>query len=598
MRIADYVADKLSKYTNNCYMVTGGGAMHLNDAFSRSNMNVIFCHHEQACSIAAEAEARLTNNFAVVNVTTGPGGINAINGVFGAWTDSIPMVVISGQVKRETLVRSYGVDGKWRQLGDQEVDIVKMVYNITKYAVCIENPEEIRYHIEKAIYLAQYGRRGPVWIDIPIDIQSMDLNIENLRSYNPLNDKNENILDIKNLEVQVGKLVKLLIESKRPVFYLGFGVHSSNTKVIISEIAKKYNIPIVTTFNSNDLIEDDHPSYVGKAGSIGNRSGNFVVQSSDLLIVLGSRLNIRLVSYNWKSFAPNAKKVGIDIDINELNKPTCSFDLKIQSNLKDFVPVLSKLMENEKIDFKYWLDWGKVRLEKYPVCLPEYWLNNETVNPYCFFDELSNFLKEDEIVACADGTACVVAFQAIKIKKGQRVFHNSGCASMGYDLPAAIGAYYSNSNLDRVLCIAGDGSIMMNLQELQTISGNNIPIQIFILNNQGYHSIRQTQKSFFNDNVIGCGIDSGLSFPDFRKIANAFDFPYYKIENHNDLKLNLASIMNIKGRFICEVILDLNQHFAPKLSSKKLEDGSMVTSPLEDMWPFLEEKELLNNIIK
>lgn len=595
MRIADYISSKLSDLGSNCYMVTGGGAMHLNDAFGKSKMNIIYCHHEQACSMAAEAEARLTRVPAVVNVTTGPGGINAINGVFGAFTDSIPMIIISGQVKRETLVRSYNTP--WRQIGDQEVDIIKMIEGVTKYSICVTDPKTIKYHLEKAIFLSLNGRPGPVWLDIPIDLQAMDINPDELIGFN----SNEgSTIDEFEVNLLVSQLIEKINNSLRPVFYIGSGIHISGTQDLFLQIAEKLNIPVVTAWNSNDLIEDANPLYVGRGGTIGNRSGNFVLQSADLLIVLGSRLNIRLVSYNWSSFAPNAFKVGVDIDINELNKPTCSFDLKIHSSLEYFLKVFSKEVDfnlNCLPDFSDWIKWGKDRLTKYPVCLDEYWSNKDTVNPYCFVDTLFNNLKEEDTIVCADGTACVVTFQGMKVKKGQRVFHNSGCASMGYELPAAIGAVNAYNKKDRVVCIAGDGSIMMNMQELQTISGNNFPVQIFILNNKGYHSIRQTQRSFFSDNIVGCGTDSGLTFPSFEKVANAFDFPYFEIKNHQDLIDILPKIINLKGRFICEVHLDLEQHFSPKLTSKKLEDGSMVTSALHDMWPFLDEEELKANIL-
>lgn len=595
MRVADYFATELSRVARNCYMVTGGGAMHLNDAFGKSSLPITFCHHEQACAIAAEAEARLSNQPAVVNVTTGPGGINAINGVFGAYVDSIPMIVISGQVKRETLVRSYQTP--WRQLGDQEVDIVQMVSGITKYAVCIEDPATVRYHLEKAVFLTQNGRRGPVWIDVPIDIQAMDCDPSILEGFYPGQDE-ITPFDLDKAENQVRELLVLIQKSQRPVFYVGFGVWASGTQPRLLEMAEFLKIPVVTSFNSNDLIHDDHHCYVGRGGTIGNRSGNFVLQSADLVIVLGSRLNIRQVSYNWKSFAPSAMKVGVDVDIHELNKPTCNFDLKIHSSLESFFAVFSSEAPKVSVpDFSEWLQWGKERLAKYPVCLDAYWANTETVNPYCFVDVLFESLRENEIVVCADGTACVVTFQGMKVKKGQRVFHNSGCASMGYDLPAAIGAYSASRN-DRIICIAGDGSVMLNLQELQTISGNKIPVQIFILNNQGYHSIRQTQRNFFSDNIVGCGVESGLTFPDFSKIADAFGFDFFRISNHNELKSQLPELLNSKSAFICEVFLDLNQHFSPKLSSRILADGSMVTSSLEDMWPFLSEDELKSNLIK
>lgn len=597
IRLADYIFNKVSEYTDRVFLVTGGGAMHLNDAIGRNkNIKYVCCHHEQAASIAAEAYTRVSGKIGVVNVTTGPGGINALNGVFGAWVDSIPMLVISGQVKRETCVQSYGLTGKLRQLGDQEADVINMVKCITKYSVFVDNPNDIKYHLDKAIHLAMTGRPGPCWLDIPIDVQSSLINPDELREYN----SEEDVLDFDKAEIieNIKELVNRVQNAERPVVYAGHGIHLSRTYKEFFEFIDLLNIPVVTAWNSNDLLPDQHPLYAGRPGIIGNRAGNFTVQNSDLLIVLGSRLNIRLVSYNWGNFAREAFKVGVDVDQNELNKPTCKFDLKITSDLRIFFNQFMKQAGHVKFNDKTkWLNWCKERVAKYPVCLPEYWDLKEYVNPYCFVDEMSNYLKEDEVVVCADGTACVATFQGIKVKKGQRVFHNSGCASMGYDLPAAIGAYFGKPNADRIICIAGDGSIMMNLQELQTISGNHLPVQIFILNNKGYHSIRQTQHNFFKDNIIGCGTESGLNFPSFQKIAAAFDFPYFSVKNHDELKANLSEIMNTKGSFICEVFLDLNQEFSPKLSSKKLEDGSMVSSPLEDMYPFLSSEELKSNML-
>jgi len=597
IRLADYLFEVISNYTDRVFLVTGGGAMHLNDAIGRNKkLKYICCHHEQSCSMAAEAYSRVSGKLGIVNVTTGPGGINALNGVFGAWVDSVPMLIISGQVKRETCMSTYGLVGKLRQLGDQEADIISMVKGITKYASFVKDPSQIKYEIERAIYLALSGRPGPCWLDIPIDVQSTMIDPEKLSSYNSNHD--ELVLAETDITVDIRALINRLKNAERPVVYAGHGIHLSKTNQEFIEFIEFLNIPVVPAWNSNDLLPDEHPLYAGRPGIIGNRTGNFTVQNSDLLIVLGSRLNIRLVSYNWNNFAPKAFKVGVDIDEVELNKPTCRFDLKIVSDLSQFF----KLFKKERLNFKPknnegWLAWCKERLEKYPVCLPEYWNLKENVNPYCFVEELSRHLKEDEVVVCADGTACVVTFQGIKIRKGQRVFHNSGCASMGYDLPASIGAYLGKLDAERIICIAGDGSIMMNLQELETISSNRFPIQIFILNNKGYHSIRQTQHNFFKDNIIGCGTDSGLSFPSFEKIAYAFNFPYFSIKSHQDLKSNLKSIMSAKGAFICEVFLDLHQEFSPKLSSKKLEDGSMISSPLEDMYPFLSATELKLNMI-
>ncbi len=600
IRVADYIANKIADYTDHVFLVTGGGAMHLNDAFGRQKkLKYVCCHNEQACSIAAEAYTRVSGKIGAVNVTTGPGGINALNGVFGAWVDSIPMIIISGQVKRETCLSHYNLNGILRQLGDQEVDIVAMTRNITKFSVLVEDPLMIKYYMEKALSLALEGRPGPVWLDIPVDVQSSYIDIENLISYeNEQKNINDNNYKIKLL---IEENLLRLVNSERPIIYAGSAIwHSKSHKAFI-EFIEKINIPVVTAWNSNDLLWDSHALYAGRPGSVGNRAGNFSVQNSDCLIVLGSRLNIRLVSYNWENFAKKAFKIGVDIDLAELNKPTSSYDSKLNLDLRNFFEIANNILDEKKIKFQNesWIEKTKQWLLKYPVCLPEYWATKEAVNPYCFIDCLFTKLDSNDIVVCADGTACVTAFQGAKIQKGQRLFHNSGCASMGYDLPAAIGAYFGRieNTTDRIICIAGDGSIMMNLQELETISGNNLNIKIFLLNNKGYHSIRQTQQSFFNDNIVGCGLESGLTFPNFKKIANAFNFKYISISNHSELDKSIEYTLSENGPTFCEIFIDMKQQFSPKLSSRKLEDGSMVTATLEDMSPFLDRDEFNSNML-
>lgn len=602
IRVADYIVNKIAEYTDHIFLVTGGGAMHLNDAIGRQRkLKYICCHNEQACSIAAEAYTRVSGKIGAINVTTGPGGINALNGVFGAWVDSIPMIIISGQVKRETCLSHYNLNGKLRQLGDQEVDIITMVKNITKYSVLVNDPFKIKYYIEKALFIALEGRPGPVWLDIPVDVQSSIIEVESLQPYIREDDidLNENNHIDYNLLIKES-LIKL-VNSNRPVIYAGSGIWHSKTHEAFLEFIEKINIPVVTAWNSNDLLWDDHDLYAGRPGSVGNRGGNFTVQNSDCLIVLGSRLNIRLVSYNWENFAKNAYKIGVDIDIAELNKPTSNFDKKLNIDLKEFFKIANTLLDDNKIKFNNikWKNKTKEWLLKYPVCLTEYWNSKNFVNPYCFVDSLFDKLEKNDIVVCADGTACVTAFQGAKIKNGQRLFHNSGCASMGYDLPASIGAYYGriNNTTDRIICIAGDGSIMMNLQELETISGNNLNIKIFLLNNKGYHSIRQTQQSFFKDNIVGCGLESGLTFPNFEKVAKAFNFKYTSIGNHSELSQSIEFVLNEKGPTFCEIFIDMNQQFSPKLSSRKLEDGTMITATLEDMSPFLDRDEFNSNMI-
>ncbi|AKC82031.1 acetolactate synthase [Verrucomicrobia bacterium IMCC26134] len=593
IRVSDYIVQTLAAQgIRHVFMVTGGGAMHLNDAFGRTkDIEVVCCHHEQACTMAAESYFRLTNRLAAVNVTTGPGGTNAITGVYGAYVDSMAMIVVSGQVKWETCVRSTGLP--LRQLGDQEIDIVRMVESVTKYAVVVSDPATIRYHLERALHLATHGRPGPVWLDVPINVQATKVDPMALRAYDPSEDAIG--WETTDLSAAVNEIMTRLAQAARPVIYAGTGIRLSGQYEVFRSLAVCLGIPVVTAWNSNDLLPDDHPAYAGRPGSLGNRAGNFTVQNADYLLILGCRLNIRLVSYNWENFAPRAYKTMVDIDATELKKPTLRIDQPVHADLRDVLPRLLSAAWTPIPHHATWLKWCRERLTRYPVVLPAYWTEAQNVNPYCFMDRLFHQLKENEIVACGDGTACVTAFQAATIREGQRLFHNSGAASMGYDLPAALGAAIANPG-QRIICLAGDGSIMMNLQELQTIVGRRLPIKIFVLFNFGYHSIRQTQQNFFPDNIIGCGTDSGLSFPNWERLAHAFQLPFRRVDNHADLEAAISDSLEIDGPALCEVVLDLRQPFAPKLSSRRLDDGRMVTSPLEDMAPFLDRAELQANI--
>lgn len=596
IRLSDYIVTTLASHgIRHVFMVTGGAAMHLNDAFGReSRITKVCCHHEQSCAMAAESYYRVSNRMAAVNVTAGPGATNAITGVYGAYVDSMAMIVLSGQSKRETLVRSTKLP--LRQLGDQEVDIVKMVKGVTKYSVLVDDPMTIRDHLEKALHLATQGRPGPVWLDIPIDVQAAQIDPVALKGYDP----NEEVTCRADagLSESAREILGRMTEAKRPVIYAGTGVRLSGRYDLFLKLADRLGIPVVAAWNSNDLLPNEHPCYAGRPGTIGDRAGNFTVQNSDFLLILGCRLNIRLVSYNWVSFAPNAFKVMVDADEAEMKKPTLSIDLPVHSDLEDFLPLLDQATEGWIPRHVEWLSWCRERVLRYPVVLSEYWDLKEKVNPYCFMERLSSFLERGEVIACGDGTACVTAFQTIMIRPEMRLFHNSGCASMGYDLPAAIGAAEALPEKRRIICLAGDGSIMMNLQELQIIAGRRLPVKIFILNNTGYHSIRQTQGNFFPDNIVGCGTDSGLSFPDFGKVATAFGLPFERCSSHAELDASIRSTLDQEGPAVCEVMLDLTQSFAPKLSSRKLDDGRMVTAPLEDMAPFLSREELAENLIQ
>lgn len=594
MKLSDYVAQKLVEYgVRHVFMVTGGGAMHLNHSFgTNKNLDCIFNHHEQACAIGAEAYYRLTNKLPVVNVTSGPGGTNAITGVYGAFVDSIAMLVISGQVKFETTVRSTGLP--LRQYGDQELDIEELVRPVTKYCEMVTDPQTIRYHLEKAIYIATSGRPGPVWLDIPLNVQGAQIDPDALPGFDPAElEEPWKKSDLAKASQEILERIKV---ATRPVIFVGGGIRLSGEHKAFLKLVEKLQIPVVTGWNAHDVIWNAHPNYAGRPGTIGDRAGNFVAQNADLLLVLGSRLNIRQVSYNWQSFAREAFKIWVDIDETELKKPSVTADMPIHANLKDLLPILANTPYTGPTSSHIeWMDWAKERMKRFPAILPEYW-KNERVNPYCFMGELFGQLSEDQIVVTGNGSACVVSFQSADLKQGQRLWTNSGCATMGYDLPASIGAHKASGGKS-IVCLAGDGSIMMNLQELQTIVGNQYPIKIFILNNSGYVSIFQTHRNFFNGVEVGGGPKSGVTFPNFEKLSAAFDLPYRKVSSHDQMKDAIAKTLTEPGPCVCEIMIDENVSFAPKLGAKQHPDGRITSPPLEDLSPFLPREVLRENMI-
>jgi len=609
IRLSDYVARALHGHgVRHVFMLTGGGAMHLNDAMGRvDGLKYVCCHHEQALAMAAESYTRLSGRLAAVNVTTGPGGINALNGVHGAYTDSIAMIVISGQVKRETIATNAPV--RLRQLGDQEVDIVSMVKPITKFAVTVTDPGDIRYYVEKALWLAESGRPGPVWLDIPIDVQAMMIDPDSLHGFDPRREgygrdyalpAEYGWLTGDALDAAARAVVAAVKKARRPVLLPGTGVRISGAYEAFRAVAAKLGIPVAPAWNAQDVVEDEHPLYVGRPGTVGDRAGNFAVQNSDCLLVLGCRLNIRQISYNYASFARAATKIMVDVDAAELGKPTLSIDMPIHANLKDFLPALDRALDGYEApaEHKAYLDWALERRAKYYPVLPEYWGTKGVVNPYCFTQALFEQLAENEVIVMADATAAVVTVQAAKLKKGQRIYSNSGAASMGYDLPATIGAWHAMpKGSKRLICMAGDGSIMQNLQELQTIVGQKIPAKIFLYNNSGYHSIRAAQQAYFDGFSVGCGPETGVTFPEFAKIAAAFGFSYTHTTDHADMADAIRRTLESDGPAICEVTIDKAQPFAPKVSSKRLPDGSMVTAPMEDLAPFLSREEFESNML-
>lgn len=586
--ISDFLADKGVKHV---FTVTGGGAMHLNDAIGHNpRLHSIYNHHEQACSIAAEGYARLTGNIAAVCVTSGPGGTNAITGVMGGYLDSIPMFVVSGQVKRETTTWSVP-NLQLRQLGDQEFPIVKSVSCMTKYAHMITEPQDIYYHLEKAWFLANNGRKGPVWLDVPLDVQAANVDEESARHF----DETEEYSSVDRAENPVydktftPAIIEKIREAKRPTVLVGEGVRFSGSKDKMLSVLDKLQIPVVTAWNAHDLVADDNKFYAGRPGTVGTRGGNLVLQNSDLILVLGCRLNIRQISYNYEEWSPDAFKIVVDIDEAELNKPTVKVDMRIHANVVDVLDDLL-LSDIDCGNHDAWLSWCKNVDKKYPACLPSYDDVKSPINPYVFIDKFTSILADDDKIICGNGSACVVTFQGAHVKKDTRLFTNSGCAAMGYGFPAALGCAVAEEG-KRVICVDGDGSFQMNIQEMQTVLYNNMNLKTFIINNNGYHSIRQTQSSKFNPPLVGVCDGNGLSFPDLSKLAPAYGMRYVKIDNSEDIETKVAEVLAGNDPVLCEVVVSEKQNFEPKLSSKVLPDGRIVSPPIDDMFPFLSREE-------
>lgn len=601
IRLADYVADFLTEHgVTDCFSVVGGGAMHLNDALGhKQGLKVTYNHHEQACAIAAEAYARLNNKIAAVCVTTGPGGTNAITGVVGGWLDSIPMFIISGQVRYDTTARyaeKFTGGLSLRAVGDQEYDIVKSVIPMTKYAVMIEDPMTIRYELEKAWQFATTGRPGPVWIDIPVNFQGAYIDEKLLKGFNGETENLPPPVENKTAE----EVLEKIKAAKRPVIYAGGGIRLSGGYEVFRKVIKKLNVPVVTYWNSIDLIETADPLYVGRGGNMGDRAGNFAVQNSDLVLAVGTRISIRQTGYSFKTWAREAQVIMVDIDRAEMKKHTIHVDMPIWADAKDFLCALDRnLKDGEKLSKgEKWntccVNWK----EKYPVVLPRQTAqNNGFVNVYNFIHALSSALPENSLTAVSNGACCVAGHQAYVIKKGTRFIINNAIASMGYGLPAAIGLCIAGGGKNTV-CLEGDGSVMMNLQELQTVVTNRLPVKIFLINNSGYHSIRITQSNLFgNHTKVGIGEESGdLSFPEFKKIAEAFGYPYFCAHSNAELPDVINKVMNTDGFAFCEVFTDTEQVWEPKSSTKRLADGTLVSPPLEDLAPFLSRDEFLSNM--
>ncbi len=611
MKVSDYIVDFLKrKGVTDCFMVVGGGAMYLDNSFGHADgIKCTQFHHEQGAAMAAESYSRLENKVAALCVTSGPGGTNAITGVMGGWLDSLPMFVVSGQVRFDTTVRYWKqlMDGTSetrdyediRSLGDQEYDITRMTQHICKYAVMLEKPEDIRYHLEKAWYLMRNGRPGPVWIDVPVNYQNTDVDVDSLKGFDPVKEGYEEKLPPRFDAKKAMEIIERIRNAKRPVIYAGGGVRISGGFEAFRTMVDKLGVPVCTYWDSIDLIEDDNPLYCGRGGNMGDRAGNFAVQNSDLLLVIGSRLSIRQVGYTWASWAREAHVIMVDIDRAEMDKHTIHVDDRIWADARDFCEVMASVAGDEVVSpCNSWREQCIAWKNKYPVVSDKQRSTGcDPVNVYGFMRTLSEKLPEESLTAVSNGACCVAGHQSWFIKKGTRFFNNNGVASMGYGLPAAIGMCISAGRRETI-CLEGDGSIMMNLQELQTVITNKLPIKIFLINNNGYHSIRITQNNIFSEySKVGIGPESGdLAFPSFEKIANAFGFEYFSIKTGDELADKLGGALEADGAVLCEVFTDTTQVWEPKSSARRNPDGTLSSPPLEDLAPFLPRQELMDNM--
>lgn len=597
VKVSDFVVDWLEKIgTEHVFMISGGGIMHLVDSIGRAKKLKYICsHHEQASAIAAEAYGRL-RGLGVCVVTTGPGGTNTLTGVAGAWLDSVPMLVISGQVNVETTIYGAGVKGL-RQLGDQELNLVDMVRPITKYAVMVTKPEEVRYHLEKAVYLAKSGRPGPVWVELPLNIQGAYVDPSLLRGFSPSEERRYKQRRA-GLERQVSKTIHALRRAKRPVLFVGNGVRAAGAERDLLSLIHSLGIPVLTSFAGYDLVSSSHNLFMGRPGTFGQRGANFIIQNSDFLLSIGSRLNLRIVTYNHRAFAREAYKVIVDVDAAELKKPTLDPDIAVNADAGEFIRAMLKKIGRRplRLNIADWLDYCRRLNKKYQVVLPKYWREKRYVNSYCFVDRLSHFLKSDDCLVLADGTATTCTYQTLKVKQGQRVIVNSGCAAMGYGFPAAIGAASARPKR-RVICLEGDGSLQLNIQELQTMKYHQLPIKLFVYTNDGYLSIKVTQDTYMSGRHVASDAKSGVSCPDIIRVGRAYGLKTFRMRHNGEIDHIIKKVFSTPGPVICEINMDPSQALYPKLRADVKPDGTMLTKPLEDMYPFLDRAEFSENMI-
>lgn len=592
MKLSDYVFQYLENYgIKDLFMLCGGGCMHLVDSVGKSNINYISCLHEQAATIASIAYSQYRNEMGVVLVTTGPGGTNTITGVAGAWADGMPLLILSGQVKRSDISGDTGI----RMLGFQEVDIVSIVKPITKYAVTIEKPEDIKYHLDKAVYYANEGKKGPVWLDIPLDVQAAEIDPKQLKGF-VMNETKE----YSDMDEAVNTTVELLKKSKRPVMLAGYGIMLSGAYNDFIKFVKSLNIPVLTTWKGIDFLDDKDPLYFGRPGTTGQRGANFMIQNCDLLLAVGARLDYGQIGYEHDTFAREAVKIIVDIDEAELKKYKFKVDIPI---IGDAGKYLRALLEKNigALDCEEWRVKGREWNNKYPVIQPEFYNVKKGVSTYAMVDVLSSLTDENYVYApCCSGVSVEIMLQSMKVNKGVRVVLNSaGLGSMGFGVPTVLGVGIASGK--KTVCVTGEGGFQLNIQELESIKRLKIPAKFFICNNGGYGSIMNTQMNYFKGHFVGANRESGLTLPELEKIAYAYGYEYHRINNTQELEFVIKEVLESPLPVICEVMITEGEKAMPKVSSAVGSNGKMYSKPLEDLWPFLKreefEREMLIEIV-
>jgi acetolactate synthase-1/2/3 large subunit len=595
MKLADYVMEFVADQgVRHVFLLPGGGCMHLVDAVGRAERLEFICNlHEQACAVAADAYGQYTNNLGVALVTTGPGGTNTLTGVAGAWLDSTPCLFLSGQVKRADLMGNRGV----RQLGFQEIDIVRMAQPITKYAVTVTDPATIRYHLEKAVYFARNGRPGPVWIDIPLDVQALPIEPSSLTGFDAQRELPPAV-DPDRLRSHVVETIRLFNAAERPVVLVGNGVRLARAEETFHKVIELLQTPVLTTWKALDFLAENHPLYAGRPGAVGQRGANFTQQNADFLLMLGARLDFGQTAYNHHLFARAARKVYVEIDPAEIAKLDMPLDVAACVDAGSFLSAL--LAERSRLvpkDRSSWLARAKELHARYPVVLPEYRADTQGVSQYVLVQVLSQEMAENDLLIPGSSGACSeVTMQAVQVKAGMRVFNSEGLGPMGFGIPAALGGCIA-SGRRRTISLDGDGGFHMNSQELETVRRLALPIKFFVLNNNGYVSIRTTQRNYFNGRFVASDPSSGLTLPDTSKIAAAYGIPTLQIHNHEELVPGVREALSRPGPVVCEVFVTPNQATAPRVSSAQKADGSFVTKPMEDLWPFLDREEFRRNML-